>query len=143
MITSHYIVVCIRFCAFFSLTMVLVSTVTFIISTIDELQMNDEGEVRLFFVVSSASFSFYGLNVRWSTLCCSTVLRSSTSSQSTSSPLSLFIFTSIKHQDHHLSYFQIHQYINIQRSTLDHNHKVEYLIRWLCSPRKLKFMKVV
>ena len=34
-----------RFCAFFSLTMVLVSTVTFIISTIDELQMNELGEV--------------------------------------------------------------------------------------------------
>ena len=89
------IVVCIRFCAFFSLTMVLVSTVTFIISTIDELQMNDEGEVRLFFVVSTASFSFNWLNVRWSTLCCSIALRSSTSSQSTSSPLSAIIFTRI------------------------------------------------
>ena len=39
-----------RFCAFFSLTMVLVSTVTFIISTIDELQMNELGEVGSLFI---------------------------------------------------------------------------------------------
>ena len=35
-----------RFCAFFSLTMVLISTFTFIISTIDELQYNEKGEVE-------------------------------------------------------------------------------------------------
>ena len=35
-----------RFCAFFSLTMVLISTVTFIISTIDELQMDEQGQVE-------------------------------------------------------------------------------------------------
>ena len=34
------------FCAFFSLSMVLISTFTFIISTIDELQYNEEGEVE-------------------------------------------------------------------------------------------------
>ena len=42
---------CLRFCAFFSLTMVLVSTVTFIISTIDELQMNESGEVKALFTI--------------------------------------------------------------------------------------------
>ena len=34
------------FCAFFSLSMVLISTFTFIISTIDELQYNEQGEVE-------------------------------------------------------------------------------------------------
>ena len=35
-----------RFCAFFSLTMVLISTVTFIVSTIDELQTDEHGMVE-------------------------------------------------------------------------------------------------
>ena len=35
-----------RFCAFFSLSMVLISTFTFIVSTIDELQHNEAGEVE-------------------------------------------------------------------------------------------------
>ena len=47
---QHAITITTRFCAFFSLTMVLVSTVTFIISTIDELQMNEMGEVGSLFV---------------------------------------------------------------------------------------------
>ena len=37
--------------------MVLVSTVTFIISTIDELQMNELGEVGRFFIVITASYN--------------------------------------------------------------------------------------
>ena len=49
-------------------------------------------------------------NTRWNTLCCSTALRSLTSSQSTSSPLSVTIFTNIKQQLCHYSYFEINQY---------------------------------
>ena len=73
-----------QFCAFFSLTMVLVSTVTFIVSTIEELQTNEEGEVEypvLLYIIECVD-----------------------------------IFTII--------FFTI-----------------EYIIRWLCAPRKLKFMK--
>ena len=55
------------FCAFFSLTMVLISTFTFIISTIDELQENDDGKVDLPFllkiinVVDVITISFFTL----------------------------------------------------------------------------------
>ena len=55
------------FCAFFSLTMVLISTFTFIISTIDELQENDDGKVdlpillKIINVVDVITISFFTL----------------------------------------------------------------------------------
>jgi hypothetical protein len=49
----------VRFMAFFSLTMVLISTCTFVISTIDELQENEKESPKLRFLLAETLFCMY------------------------------------------------------------------------------------